>query len=151
VVENYDKTREAQKIAADVQNAVAAAAVLEIGAVGLGVIVTTIATTVALDVTGILMASGLALLGLFIIPAKRKQAKKEMRAKVAEMRETLITSLRAQFEREIQRSLRNIEEAIAPYSRFVRAERKKLMETSDSLTGFKEAMEQIRGKIDIRQ
>jgi hypothetical protein len=149
VVENYDKTREAQKIAADMQNAVAAAAVLEIGAVGLGVIITTIATTVALDVTGVLQASGLALLGLFIIPAKRKQAKKEMREKVAEMRETLITSLRAQFEREIQRSLRNIEEAIAPYSRFVRAEREKLTETSEALTKFKDEMERLRGKIEV--
>ena len=148
VVEGYDKTREAQKIAADVQSAVAAAAVLEIGAVGLGVIITTIATTVALDVTGILMASGLAILGLFIIPAKRRQAKKEMRTKIAEMRETLIKSLREQFNREIQRSLRNIEDAIAPYSRFVRAEREKLTETSESLTAFKEQMERLRGRIE---
>ena len=148
VVDGYDKTREAKKIADDVQNAVAAAAVLEIGAVGLGVIVTTIATTVALDVTGILMASGLALLGLFVIPAKRRQAKREMRGKVAEMRATLIQSLRVQFEREIQRSLRSIEEAIAPYSRFVRAERSRLNETNETLSQFKEQMERLRGQIE---
>ena len=148
VVDGYDKTREARKIADDVQNAVAAAAVLEIGAVGLGVIVTTIATTVALDVTGILMASGLALLGLFVIPAKRRQAKREMREKVAEMRATLIQSLRVQFEREIQRSLRSIEEAIAPYSRFVRAERWRLNETNETLSQFKEQMERLRGQIE---
>ncbi|HIE57686.1 MAG TPA: dynamin [Anaerolineales bacterium] len=148
VVDGYDKTREARKIADDVQNAVAAAAVLEIGAVGLGVIVTTIATTVALDVTGILMASGLALLGLFVIPAKRRQAKREMREKVAEMRATLIQSLRVQFEREIQRSLRSIEEAIAPYSRFVRAERSRLTETNETLSQFKEQMERLRGQIE---
>jgi hypothetical protein len=123
--------------------------VLEVGAVGLGVVVTALATTMAIDVTGVIMASMLALLGLFIIPAKRRQAKKTMKDRVAEMRETLIQSLRAQFEREIQRSLRNIEEAIAPYSRFVRAEREKLTETSEALTKFKDEMERLRGKIEV--
>ena len=148
VVEGYDKTREAHKIAADVQNAVAAAAVLEVGAVGLGVIVTTIATTMVMDVTGVIMASALALLGLFIIPAKRRQAKKEMTAKVAEMRTTLIQSLREQFEREIQRSLSNIKEAIGPYTRFVRAEGGKLEETSRALETYYEEMGRLRGRIE---
>jgi small GTP-binding protein len=148
VVEGYDKTREAHKIAADVQNAVAAAAVLEVGAVGLGVIVTTIATTMVMDVTGVIMASALALLGLFIIPAKRRQAKKEMTAKVAEMRTTLIQSLREQFEREIQRSLNNIKEAIGPYTRFVRAEGGKLEETSRALETYYEEMGRLRGRIE---
>lgn len=120
VVDGYDKTTEARKIAADVQNAVAAAAVLEVGAVGLGVIITALASTMAIDITGVILASGLALLGLFIIPAKRRQAKKDLKEKITDMRITLINSLRAQFEREIQRSLDNIKEAIGPYSRFVR-------------------------------
>lgn len=148
VVEGYDKTDEARKIAADVQSAVAAAAVLEVGAVGLGVVVTALATTMAMDVTGIIMASALALLGLFIIPAKRRQAKNELKTKIAEMRETLVQSLRAQFEREIQRSLDNIKEAIAPYSRFVRAEGGKLENTSQTLAGFREALGRLRGKIE---
>ncbi len=82
VVDGYDKTQEARKIAADIQNAVAAAAVLEVGAVGLGVIVTALATTMAIDVTGVILASGLALIGLFIIPAKRRQAKKDLKKKL---------------------------------------------------------------------
>jgi small GTP-binding protein len=148
VVEGYDKTTEARKIAADVQNAVAAAAVLEVGAVGLGVIITALATTMAVDITGIIMASVLALLGLFIIPAKRRQAKKDLKEKIAEMRITLISALRSQFEREIQRSLANIKEAIGPYSRFVRAEGGKLEETRDFLTDFQDELGRLRGKIE---
>jgi small GTP-binding protein len=148
VVEGYDKTREARKIAAEVQNAVAAAAVLEVGAVGLGVIITALASTMAIDVTGIVMASALALLGLFIIPAKRRQAKNEMSAKVAEMRTTLIQSLRDQFEREIQRSLSNIKEAIGPYTRFVRAEGGKLEETQQALDVFQTTLGRLRAKIE---
>ena len=148
VVEGYNKTREAHKIAAEVQNAVAAAAVLEVGAVGLGVLITALASTVAVDVTGIIMASVLALLGLFIIPAKRRQAKKEMTVKVAEMRTTLIEALRAQFEREIQRSLGNIKEAVGPYTRFVRAEGGKLKETQASLEAFQSELGKLRAKIE---
>ncbi len=148
VVDGYDKTEEARKIAADLQTAGAAAAVLEVGAVGLGVIVTALATTLAIDVTGIIMASMLALLGLFIIPAKRRQAKKDLKVKVAEMRETLVQSLRAQFEREIQRSLDNIKEAIGPYSRFVRAEGSKLDETRQALDEFQVQLGRLRGKIE---
>ena len=148
VVDGYNKTQEAQKIAADIQNAVAAAAVLEVGAVGLGVIITALATTMAIDVTGIIMASMLALLGLFIIPAKKRQAKRDLKVKVAEMRENLIQSLRAQFEREIQRSLEHIKEAIGPYSRFVRAEGSKLEETRQALDDFQVKMGRLRGKIE---
>ncbi len=148
VVDGYDKTTEARKIAADVQNAVAAAAVLEVGAVGLGVIITALASTMAIDITGVILASGLALLGLFIIPAKRRQAKKDLKEKITDMRITLINSLRAQFEREIQRSLDNIKEAIGPYSRFVRAEGGKLEETSESLESFQEQMGRLRGRIE---
>jgi small GTP-binding protein len=148
VVDGYDKTAEARKIAADIQNAVAAAAVLEVGAVGLGVIVTALATTMAIDITGVILASGLALLGLFIIPAKRRQAKKDLKEKITEMRMTLIDSLRAQFEREIQRSLDNIKEAIGPYSRFVRAEGGKLEGTSESLESFQEQIGRLRGRIE---
>ncbi len=148
VVETYDQIREAQQIAAGVQNAVAAVAVLEMGAVGLGVLITAIATTMAVDVTGIIMASLLALLGIFVIPAKRRQAKKEMHAKVAAMRETLVQALRGQFEQEIARSLRNIRDAIAPYTRFVRAERSKLEETQQALDGFQAEMGRLRAKIE---
>ena len=121
---------------------------LEVGAVGLGVIVTALATTMAVDVTGIIMASALALLGLFIIPAKRRQAKNELKAKIGEMRTTLVSALRAQFEREIQRSLDNIREAIAPYSRFVRAEGSKLEETRTSLVEFQDQLGRLRGRIE---
>ena len=125
VVDTFDKAEEAHQIAQGAQNAVAAAAVLEVGALGLGALVATIATTVAADVTGILLASLVAALGFFVIPAKRRNAKKEMHEKIAEMRNQLSTALRSHFEREIDRGLQHIENTIAPYTRFVRAEREK--------------------------
>jgi small GTP-binding protein len=148
VVETFDKSREARAIAEGAQNAVAASAALATSAVGLGAMVTILATTVAMDVTGILMASLIAALGLFVIPARRRQAKAELRDKVADMRQKLAGSLRVQFEKEIERSLRRIEEAIGPYTRFVRAEKQKLLETHSALSQIKNRFDQLRNHVD---
>jgi hypothetical protein len=134
VLDTYDRDREAEALAAGAQTAVAAAAALEISAIGLGAIITILATTMAVDVTGILMASLVAALGLFLIPARRRQARREMHAKVAALREQLTGSLRGHFNQELERSARRINEAIAPYSRFVRAEREKLDEFQSILS-----------------
>ncbi len=148
VVDSYDKVYEATQIAEGAQEAVAASAAIEVGAIGLGALVTALATTVAADVTGVLLASVIAALGLFIIPARRRQAKSEMNAKVTELRDNLARSLRAQFQREIDRSLHGINEAIAPYTRFVRAERAKLTETQVTLEKLRTEMEQLKTRID---
>ncbi|GAB4580714.1 MAG: dynamin family protein [Anaerolineales bacterium] len=148
VVEGYDKTREARKLAEGVQQAVAATAILEVGAVGLGALVAAIATTMAVDVTGILMASVIALLGFFILPARRRAAKKEMHDKIADMREKLTRALRTQFEREINGSVTHIQEAIAPYTRFVRSERAKLEEAAGELEKFRTELGKVRGEVE---
>jgi small GTP-binding protein len=148
VVETYDKSREAQKIAEGAQTAVAASAALEVGAVGLGTLVTLLATTVAADVTGILMASLIAALGFFIIPARRRQAKAEMKSKVASLRSQLVDSLRKHFEREIERSLQNINTAIAPYTRFVRSEQDKLVTAQAELDQVRAKLNQLKASIE---
>ena len=148
VVDTYNKVEEARAIAEGAQTAVAASAALEISAVGLGTLVTIIATTAAADVTGILMAGAIAALGLFIIPARRRAAKAEMKQKVSDLREQLAQALRAQFEHEIERSLQQIQEAIAPYTRFVRSERNKLSEAQSSLEEMKTELENLKVRIE---
>jgi small GTP-binding protein len=147
-VEAYDKARQAEQIASGVRSAVAATAVLEVGAVSVGVIITALATTMAVDVTGIVMASLLALLGIFILPAKRRQARKEMHERVAQMRQTLIAALTRQFEGEIQRSLSNIRDAIGPYTRFVRAEGDKLETVENEMKNFQNELGRLRAVIE---
>jgi len=148
IVETYDKNAEAKTIAEGAQLAVAASAALEISAVGLGTLIAVIATSAAADITGVLLASTIAVLGLFVIPARRRAAKTEMREKVAALRQNLVKTLRAQFEREIERSLNNIQAAIAPYTRFVRSEHDKLNEMRDKLENSKSDLSRIKVLID---
>jgi small GTP-binding protein len=148
VVDTYDKGAESQAIAESAQVAVAASAAVGVGAVGLGALVTILATTMAADITGVLMATMIAALGLFIIPARRRAAKADLNEKVTALRQQLIGSLRSQFEREIERSLQHINEAISPYARFVRAERAKLLEMQSGLENIQSVLEQLKQRIE---
>lgn len=148
VVDTYDKASESKAIAENAQIAVAASAALEIGAVGLGTLVAILATTVAADVTGIILASFIAVLGLFIIPARRKIAKNELHEKISILRVQLTDTLRNQLEKEIEHSLQRINEAIAPYTRFVRAERGSLTETCDELERILNDLDRLKVEIE---
>ncbi len=148
VVDSYDRSREAAALAESARNAVATAAAVGAGALGLGAVVTIVATTVAADVTGVLLAGVLGTLGLFVIPARRRRAKAELRAKICAMRETLARALREQFERELRRSKERLSESIAPYSRFVRAEQQALTAVHDELTSLAGAMTMLLRRVD---
>lgn len=148
VVETFDKAAEAQSLAEGAQAAVAASAAIEVSAVGLGTLITLLATTATADVTGILMASAVAAIGLFVIPARRRQAKNELREKLAALRQQLSLALRTQFEREIERSMQRIQEAIAPYTRFVRAEQNKLEDTLSKLSTIDVELESLKVQIE---
>lgn len=148
VVESYDTSIEAEKIAAHAQKAVAETAAAEVGAIGLGALVSILATTVAADVTGILAASLIAALGFFVIPARRQAAKKELVERVAALRQQLISALTSQFEKELQQSLQRINEAIAPYTRFVRAERDKLQQMRVELAEAQHIQGRLRAEIE---
>lgn len=148
VVGGYNVSAEAQKMANNAQIAVAETAAAEIGAIGLGAIITALATTATVDVTGILAASVLAALGLFVIPARRQAAKKQMEERVTALRVQLTTALTTQFEKEINRSLQRINEAIAPYTRFVRVEQDKLQQTQAELTEAQRMQGRLRAQIE---
>ena len=148
VVDTYDRRHEASQLADGARNAVATAAAAGAGALGLGTLVTVAASTAAADVTGIILASVIAAIGFFVIPAKRNQAKAAMRDKVADVRQRLSNALRAQFKQEIARSTARMREGIAPYTRFVRAEGEKLREMDARLATLRTDLERVREQVD---
>ena len=148
VVESFDKQSEAETLAEGTRTAVAAVAAVEIGALGLGAAIAAAATTAAADFTGILFASVIAALGLFIIPAKRRQAKQELRQKMVDMRSQLAQSLSNHFERELERSLQHIREAITPYTRFVRAEGEKMQQSQSALQHIKDELDGLKLRVN---
>jgi small GTP-binding protein len=148
VVMTYDREAEARKLAQGVRDAVAGTAVVQVGAVGLGAILIAILHGALLDFTGVLSASALAVVGLLIIPAKRRQAKKDLEEKLEDLRQRLMTAMTQEFERELGHSLQRLREAIEPYTRFVRAEQKKLSRIATDLDEVGASLGQIRSRVE---
>jgi hypothetical protein len=146
-VASYDKEFEAKELAEGIRFAVALAASLEVGAVGLGTILTIALTTTAADITGILAAGALAALGLFVLPSKRRQAKTDLKGKIAAMRQQIIAGMTMQFGRELADSMQRIQEAISPYTRFIRAERENLEEVQANLSEVESALKLLRVQV----
>src|SRR4051812_3078582 len=138
VVDTYDRRREAEAIADQARVAVAAAAAAGGAAVGLGTLVTIAASTVAADVTGILLASVVLGVGFLIIPARRRRAKATLEEKVAALRARLTSALRTEFERAREQSGHRLGDAVAPYARFVHSEERRWSEAQQTLARLRE-------------
>ncbi|MCB0185412.1 MAG: dynamin family protein, partial [Caldilineaceae bacterium] len=126
VVNSYDREAESLKLAQEVQKAIIQTAALEVGALGLGALLVAVLHTTLLDITGIIGASAVAALGLYVLPYRRNKVKQELRSRINVLRGQLESALERQFEDELMTSIQRIREAIAPYTRFVRVEREKL-------------------------
>ena len=131
-VASYDKQREAAQLASSARQAVVNTGLAGVG-VGLGTALALATTAAWLDVTGVLAGVMAATLGLLILPSRRSKAKQELAQKLATLRHKLVTNLTEQFEREMRRGAQRIEDTVAPFARFVRAEEEKLTEQRDVL------------------
>ena len=134
-VESYDQTREAAELAASARQAVVNAGLAGVGA-SIGVIIAVVAHTAFLDFTGIFAGVAAAALGLLVLPARKRKAKKEFSEKLDDLRRRLVDNLQQQFEREMRNSAQRIEDTIAPFDRFVRSERDRLTTRQQSLQGL---------------
>jgi small GTP-binding protein len=147
VVGSYDREGEARAIANQVQGTFATTALAQAGAIGLGTVVVTMLTGAFADVTGILLATGLAVGGFYVIPRRRRQAKRQFRERIEEMREQLIDSLTRQVHHEIAASTERINEAISPYRRFVRTQQDQLNQAQAELVATEDALLRLQDEI----
>lgn len=148
VVDRYDQHAQSVLLADNVRSALTQTALAGAGAVSLGAIVVAMATTAAADVTGILAAATVAGLSLFILPARKRSARNELRRRSAELEHQLNDVLEDGFQTELNRSLRRIRDAIAPYTRFVGAERTRLTALrADIDTALKESRD-LRAEVN---
>ena len=147
-VERFDREQEATRLAESVRTAVAGTALVEAGAIGLGALVSAMATTSMADVTGLLAAGTLAALGFFILPGRKRRAKRQLAASIAALRARLMSTLTVEFDRELDRGVAGIREALGPYTRFVEAERRRLGEMEAELADAGSALAALSRKIE---
>jgi small GTP-binding protein len=148
VVESYDQRREAEDLAFSTRQALAQATLTEIGAIGIGAALAALIGTAAADVTGLLFAVVVGGVGVYLIPARRRKAKAEFRRKIEDLRIRLTGVLRDQFEAEHRRSVEGVRDAIAPYSRFVRAEQQRFDDFAGRFEQFNRELNRFEGEIE---
>lgn len=149
-VGSYDRESEARAIANDVQGTFATTALAEAGAIGLGTLVVTLLTGAAADVTGLLLAATLAAGGFYFIPRRRRQAQREFAARIADLRTRLRDGLTRQVNLEIVQSAERINQAIAPYRRFVQSTQQELTDARGALVATEDSLLRLREEIERR-
>lgn len=146
-IKALDYREECRRVIGSAMGAIGQSFGLGAGAVGLGYILATAFSTVVLDVTGVAAATLLFTASFFILPYKRKRAVDEFRSKTERLREELRKSFEAESNNEINRAVDNVREAIAPYIRFVRAERAKVEEGLNTLNNINQQLAVLRQEI----
>jgi hypothetical protein len=147
-IQSLDHREEVRRVIGSSLSALQQSLGLGAGAVGLGVVLTSIFTTALLDVTGISAATLLFTASFFILPYKRKRAIEEFKFKVEQLRESMRSVFEDKSADEINRAIEKIEEALEPYTRFVKSERSKVEERSTKLLQIVERLSYIKREIE---
>jgi small GTP-binding protein len=148
VVGSYNREAESRTIANEIQGAFATTALAQAGAIGLGTIVITMVTGAAADVTGILLATALAIGGFYVLPRKRRQAQRDFQRRINQLKTHLKDVLTRQVHLELEQSTARINEAIAPYRRFVQSQQQQLNEARGELVATEDALLRLRADVE---
>lgn len=150
VVSGFDRKKQVEELGDLVQDSVAKTALFGVGAAGIGVLVATVITARALDITGIVSAGTLAVLGLFVIPYKRKQAKDNFSERMAEMRASLRETLNKTFKAEFAQSVARLRENISPYTSYVHAESAQALQNQSTLAELSQKLDALNKEINAK-
>lgn len=126
------------------QSAVTAGLAIEVSAIGIGAALTTIATTVAADLLGIVAAFWVGVAGFLVLPYYKKKAQREFDEKIDDIEEKLITSLQNEFSQEVEDQISQINTAVRPFERFVEASIESGQKQLDELDEIRDKMDSLR-------
>jgi small GTP-binding protein len=144
----YDINVESRRIIENAMRAVIQSFGLGAGAIGLGYIITSAVSSMALDVTGLTAATMLLVTSFLILPYKRSKAKTEFQHRIEELRTTMHAALERESTIEIDRMVRNINSAFEPYQRFYQTESEKIEAFETKLRNVDSEARAIHGAID---
>ena len=147
-VNSLDHREECRRVIDGALNAIQQSFGLGASAIGLGYVLATAFTTVALDVTGVAAAAVLFSASFFILPYKRRRAIEEFRAKTESLRSELRRAFETESNKEIDRAVDNVRGALDPYTRFVRTERAKVEERASVLADSRERLLVLKRQIE---
>jgi small GTP-binding protein len=146
-VGTYNREAEAHRLAEEVRSGAGTTIAAGIG-MGLGIGMAALISSAVVDITGVVLASVLAITGLYVIPNRRRQAKAEFAKKIEELRRRLNESLTRQIHAAVEDSTARVNESIAPYRRFVEVQQSQLNEARGELVAAEDALLRLKSEIE---
>ncbi|MEM8558870.1 MAG: dynamin family protein [Bacteroidota bacterium] len=117
-------------------------------AAGIGLIVTVVATTAALDVTGgLIAAAAIGALGFLILPRQKRKAIREFEAQVGRLRTNLRDALKTTFDQETDEALARVQTLVQPVETLVTEERTRLESAGAELAALRDEAQQVRARV----
>lgn len=120
---------------------------LGVTAIGLGYGITTIFSSMAIDVTGLTAATMLLVTSFFILPYKRSKAKTEFEERIGTLRAQMRTGLERESSAEIDRMIGHIASAFEPYERFFTTESSKIERYATKLAEVEQGAREISAAV----
>lgn len=151
IVRTYDRDVEADELSTSLRASVVQAVIVGGGGIGLGAAVVAATTVAALDITGVLAGILLLGVGFYIVPAKRKHAKRDFNLKMDELRLRLHDAMEDQFDAELINASRRVVDSIAPYTRFVRGEQERTDRALTSIAHMESETQRLSGEVNTLQ
>ncbi|WP_034386494.1 dynamin family protein [Deinococcus sp. YIM 77859] len=138
----------ARQLSRDAEDALKGAVGGLAGGIGIGATLGALIGASAVDFTGGILA-GLTLgsLGLFVLPNKRIQAHRQLRRKVAELREALERIIRREYEREQERADQRLQDALSPYTQFTEQEQARLTQAQARAAELRARLDALRNDV----
>jgi hypothetical protein len=100
----------------------------------------------SVDITGVLAASTMAVLGFFVIPYKRKQAKDKFKQKMQALRARLVEALTKQFKEEREIVIARLKDGVAPYTRYIYSEMERIETAGVALADSRQKLSALRAR-----
>ncbi|MBK6768749.1 MAG: dynamin family protein [Ardenticatenales bacterium] len=147
VLAAFDPDAEAARLESTVREALAHTALLEVGALGLGLAIVSLSV---FDATGIVAGSALGMIGLAVLPYRRRKAALAMRERLAELRAELRTRLTDTFDTELAAFDGRLNALLEPYRTFVVAERSRLDVVGHRLTAIGDEVGRLSKSVGAR-
>jgi small GTP-binding protein len=147
-IERFEGGEFARQLATDASSAVVRGSLTSVGGLGLGALVAGIFGTLLADFTGILLGAAVATVGFFILPRCREKAKQELSSRILETRERLREVLLREHGLEGERALLRLQDAIAPFTRFIRTETERFTNTQSRLSELEQQVATMRSETE---
>lgn len=147
-IQRFEGGEFARQLATDASSAVVQGGLTSVGGLGLGALLAGVFGTLLADFTGILLGAAVAGVGFLILPRKRAQAKTELSSKITQTRERLAEVLLREHALEGERAQGRLRDAIAPFTRFIRAETERFAVTQNNLDQLKSRASTLKAEVE---